>query len=198
MHLSCLTRLSPSSSSSRTVATFLDPMLPSVPVYSSLPPSSLVVFLLAPHTCLAPSSFTSVTHTWHFGSYPGLAHRPSLIVRLCASWDVSSLLPCLVVCTYVSLVLYYLFMLSRWLHRFRRYRKVPRHRFDNLPPSFFESRRCRLLAALRRHAHTCMTSAVWSASLSASIVVRTSGTSDLIIVYHPRCSTSSRPLAVTW
>jgi hypothetical protein len=151
-HRSCLTRLSPPSSSSRTVATFLDPMPPSVSVYPSLPPSSLVVFLLAPHTCLAPSSSTSVTDTLHFGSYPGLAHRPSLIVRLCASQDESSLLPCLVVRTYVLVVLFYLYMLPRWSHRLPRYRKVPRHRFDNLPPPSVESGRRRLLAAHRRYA----------------------------------------------
>jgi hypothetical protein len=54
---------------------------------------------------------------------------------------------------YVSVVLFYLFMLSRRSHRLPRYRKVPRHHFDNFPPPSVESSRRRLLAARRRHAH---------------------------------------------
>ena len=62
---------------------------------------------------------------------PLSAHRPPLIVCPCASWASPSPHIVLVVRIYVSLVLRYLFILSRRPHRLRRYRMAPRHRFDN-------------------------------------------------------------------
>ena len=87
-----------------------------------------------------------------FSVIPLSAHRPPLIVCPCASCTSPSPPIVLVVQVDVSVVLCYLFMLSRRSHRLRRHPKVSRHRFDNRPLPSFESSRRRSLDVRQRHA----------------------------------------------